>query len=150
MPARPAPRHALRDEYWDRMARISNTTGWLPPEEEKCDCPPGEPCVCGRRPVDPGPRNSTPPPAPETPKPDPGLEPDPDPAPAPAKGQRHTVASGETLWQLAEEHYGDGHYWKDIWEHNRKVIGSDPADLPAGMKLFLPKNLKDLVAGHAN
>ncbi|MEV6865899.1 LysM peptidoglycan-binding domain-containing protein [Streptosporangium subroseum] len=146
MPDRPAPRNALRDEYWDRMARISNTTGWLPPEEEKCDCPSGEPCVCGRRPVDPGPEKGASPPAHETPDP----IPDPTPAPAQPKGQSRTVASGETLWQIAEKHYGDGRYWKDIWERNRKVIGPDPTELPTGMKLFLPKDLKGLVAGHTN
>ncbi|GGL10612.1 hypothetical protein Sme01_16050 [Sphaerisporangium melleum] len=49
-----------RDEYWARMRRMSNTTGWIPPDEPaECVCPPDGPCQCGRRSPDPTPSDHT-------------------------------------------------------------------------------------------
>lgn len=46
-PPRPRP-----ESVWERVRRLSNPSGWEDLEEEKCICPPGEPCVCGLRPED--------------------------------------------------------------------------------------------------
>ncbi|MEU7453097.1 LysM peptidoglycan-binding domain-containing protein [Streptosporangium roseum] len=146
-------------QFWDRMRRLSNTTG-LPEEEaeEPCLCPPGEPCVCGRRPQVPGPRSGTPSPSP-SPTPSP-ASPSPSPSPSgdspsakpsqPEKAENslsadgHTVTTGpdSTLWEIAEEAYGDGRYWKDIWERNREKIGSDPGALPVDLELVVPDRPK--------
>ncbi|MER5318141.1 hypothetical protein [Streptosporangium roseum] len=149
-------------QFWDRMRRLSNTTGWPPPpeeEEEQCLCPPGGPCVCGRRPQVPGPRSGTPSPSP-SPSP---TSPSPSPSPSgaspsaqpsqpekPEKAENSLSADGRTvttgpdstLWEIAEEAYGDGRYWKDIWERNREKIGSDPGVLPADLELVVPDRPK--------
>ncbi|WP_143121134.1 hypothetical protein [Streptosporangium canum] len=148
-------------QFWDRMRRLSNTTG-LPPEEEEepCLCPPDKPCTCGRRPQMSGPRSGTTPQAPGsgTPSPSPspsGAPPSAQPSqPAepspPAKPESSPSPSGRTvttgpdssLWEIAEEAYGDGRYWKDIWERNREKIGSDPEALPIDLELVVPDRPK--------
>jgi nucleoid-associated protein YgaU len=43
-------------------------------------------------------------------------------APAVAKaepGKSHTVKSGETLWSIAEDAYGSGYNWTDIYKENK-------------------------------
>ncbi|MEU7986724.1 hypothetical protein AB0B56_17850 [Streptosporangium canum] len=146
-------------QFWDRMRRLSNTTG-LPPEEEPCLCPPGEPCTCGRGPRVPGPRSGTTPQTPGsgTPSPSPSpsgaspsaepsqpVEPSPpakpESSPSPS-GRTVTTGPNSTLWEIAEEAYGDGRYWKDIWERNREKIGSDPGALPIDLELVVPDRPK--------
>lgn len=47
------------------------------------------------------------------------------------------VAAGDTLWDLAEEHLGDGARWQEIYDLNRDVV--DDKDLIlAGQQLRLP------------
>ncbi|MFD8532828.1 hypothetical protein ACFV0L_36015 [Streptosporangium canum] len=149
-------------QFWDRMRRLSNTTG-LPPEEEEepCLCPPDKPCVCGRRPQMSGPRSGTTPQAPGSGTPSPSSSPSGDaPSPSgaspsaqpsqPAKPESSPSAGGRTvttgpdssLWEIAEEAYGDGRYWKDIWERNREKIGSDPGALPIDLELVVPDRPK--------
>ncbi|MER5422350.1 LysM peptidoglycan-binding domain-containing protein [Streptosporangium roseum] len=152
-----APSH-WESQFWDRMRRLSNTTG-LPPEEEPCLCPPGGPCVCGRRPQVPGPRSGTPSPSPSPASPSPSPSPSPSgasPSAQPsqpekpsqlenslsADGRTVTTRPDSTLWEIAEEAYGDGRYWKDIWERNREKIGSDPGALPADLELVVPDRPK--------
>lgn len=81
----------------------------------------------GRPPVPPGGPTGTPPPAvntpvPSTPKPSTSR---PAPPPAPAGGYllittpyRNTRRKGtqDTIWGLAEKAYGDGKYWRLIWD----------------------------------
>jgi hypothetical protein len=43
-----SPRPAARQAYWERMRRLNDGTGLLPPEEE-CRCPADGPCGCGLR-----------------------------------------------------------------------------------------------------
>jgi hypothetical protein len=43
-PAAGAPQES-GDQFWARMRRLTNSTGWIPPEE-KHPHPPGEPCRC--------------------------------------------------------------------------------------------------------
>lgn len=53
-------------------------------------------------------------------------------------GTEHTVASGETLSQIAERYLGNKGAWKRIYDANKGVIGSDPAKLKVGTKLVIP------------
>lgn len=39
----------------------------------------------------------------------------------------YTVKDGDTLWDIAEEAYGDGHKWVDIWEANEDMLTSKDA-----------------------
>jgi hypothetical protein len=41
--------------------------------------------------------------------------------PPPAEGLIHTVAEGDTLWDLAAKHLGSPWKWTEIWERNRYV-----------------------------
>jgi 5'-nucleotidase/UDP-sugar diphosphatase len=53
-------------------------------------------------------------------------------APAPAE---HTVAPGDTLWDLAEKYYGDGARWNVIVEANE---GLNADAIAVGQKLTMP------------
>ena len=50
----------------------------------------------------------------------------------------YTVRPGDSLYTIAGEHYNSPNFWRVIYEANRDVIGSNPADLEAGMALVLP------------
>lgn len=39
-----------------------------------------------------------------------------------AETPSHPVASGDTLWDLAERYYGDGNKWRTIYDANRSLI----------------------------
>lgn len=47
----------------------------------------------------------------------------------------HTVAEGETLWDIAEIYYDSGYNWVDVQEANEL---SDPADIETGQELTIP------------
>lgn len=47
----------------------------------------------------------------------------------------HTIKSGDTLWALAEQYYGDGSKWTKIQKANG---GIDPYSLTIGKKLIIP------------
>ena len=57
----------------------------------------------------------------------------------------HTVAKGDSLYEIAESHYGHGRHWKVIYDANRQIIGADSNKLRTGLKLRIPS--PDLVAG---
>ncbi|EDQ34438.1 5''-nucleotidase/2'',3''-cyclic phosphodiesterase [Hoeflea phototrophica DFL-43] len=58
------------------------------------------------------------------------------PAAEPAMaGKEHVIASGDTLWDLANTYYGDGTMWSKIAEANPSV---DAADLIIGATLIIP------------
>lgn len=46
--------------------------------------------------------------------------------PAPPTPKTYTVKSGDTLWAVAKRALGDGSRWKEIYNNNASVIGSDP------------------------
>ena len=50
----------------------------------------------------------------------------------------YTVKSGDSLSEIAQQFYGNATQWRRIHEANRSLIGSDPTDLRAGMKLTIP------------
>lgn len=62
------------------------------------------------------------------------------PAPAPVDPTRHVVIDGETLASIARRAYGDATRWKELFDANRQVIGSNPAQLVAGMVLHIPRD----------
>ncbi len=50
-------------------------------------------------------------------------------------GTSYTVARGDTLWSIAQKHYGDGKRWQDIASANGI---SDARKLAVGQKIVLP------------
>lgn len=52
----------------------------------------------------------------------------------------YVVQAGDTLYRIAARRLGDGKRWREIYEANRSTIGSDPAQLEAGMKLAMPRS----------
>ena len=57
----------------------------------------------------------------------------------------HTVARGETLWEIAVQYYGDGYAWSRIYEANRGVI-SDPDRIAPGLSLTIPSETAAVTA----
>ncbi|WP_435791707.1 LysM peptidoglycan-binding domain-containing protein [Elongatibacter sediminis] len=49
----------------------------------------------------------------------------------------YTVQSGDTLWRIAETHYGDGNQYGKIFEANRDVL-DDPDRILPGQVLTIP------------
>lgn len=50
----------------------------------------------------------------------------------------YVVREGDTLSRIARVHYSDPNLWDVIYRANKAAIGSDPAGIKAGMKLFIP------------
>ncbi len=55
----------------------------------------------------------------------------------------YTVASGDTLWKISQNHFGKGNRYNEIFEANRDVL-KNPDVIRVGQQLKLP--LKDVVA----
>jgi len=55
-----------------------------------------------------------------------------------AEATFHTVESGDTLWAIAEKHYGNGSKYTAIFEANTPML-SDPDKIYPGQKLRIPK-----------
>lgn len=85
---------------------------------------------------------------------EPVEEPEPEPEPAePAEPEvedivpsersmiaTHTVRRGDTLWDLAEEYWGNRHLWPDLYIHNENGV-DDPDELTVGSTLEIPETL---------
>ncbi|MDE7286739.1 MAG: LysM peptidoglycan-binding domain-containing protein [Lachnospiraceae bacterium] len=54
--------------------------------------------------------------------------------------ETYTVKSGDTLWKIAEDYWGNGTYYQRIWSDNEDVV-SIPEHLMPGMELKLEKTL---------
>ena len=50
----------------------------------------------------------------------------------------HAVRPGESLWSIAEDHFGDGARYKELVELNRDLLGAQPSFLEPGWVLKLP------------
>jgi len=61
----------------------------------------------------------------------------PEAPPDPNKGPRHEVREGETLWDIAESHLGDGSLWPRIWAMNKGRV-PNPSVLHTGVSLVMP------------
>ena len=51
--------------------------------------------------------------------------------------QWYEVQSGDTLWKIAKEHYGDGNLYTEIFKANQDVL-TDPDKIKVGQKLRIP------------
>jgi len=49
----------------------------------------------------------------------------------------YTVAPGDSLWKIAQKHFGTGTRWGEIFEMNREVIGANPSLLRIGQVLTI-------------
>ncbi|MDQ4122769.1 MAG: LysM peptidoglycan-binding domain-containing protein [Acidobacteriota bacterium] len=53
--------------------------------------------------------------------------------------QTYTVQSGDSLWKIAKNHYGDGARYMEIFYANRDKI-RDPDMIQVGQELVIPQN----------
>lgn len=51
-----------------------------------------------------------------------------------------TVQEGDSLWELADAVYGDGHFWTQIYEENKECIGADANLILPGTDLEITVN----------
>lgn len=85
-----------------------------------------------------------PPPAPEAPvvaAPEPEVSSAPSPEPAteapPTAAKTYTVQPGDSLWKIAEAHYGNGSKYMKIFEANQPLL-EDPDKIFPGQELVIP------------
>jgi nucleoid-associated protein YgaU len=81
----------------------------------------------------------------------PAPEPRPKPEPQPQQSQpekpaaqpvggdatTYTVQSGDTLWKIAKQHYGEGSKYMEIFEANKDLL-KDPDHIYPGQELVIP------------
>lgn len=60
-----------------------------------------------------------------------------DPAADQSAAQTYTVQSGDSLWKIAKNHYGDGAQYMQIYYANRDKI-QDPDKINVGWELTIP------------
>lgn len=53
-------------------------------------------------------------------------------------GGSYTVVSGDCLWKIAKQFYGDGSKWGTIYEANKSVIGGNPNLIYPGQVFTIP------------
>lgn len=75
-------------------------------------------------------------PTPE-PEPEPTPEPEPEPTPEPQPEGTYVVVSGDSLWKIAKNQYGDGSKWSIIYEANRGTIKNANQIWP-GQTIIIP------------
>ena len=59
--------------------------------------------------------------------------------PAPTEPETYTVQSGDTLWKISEQVYGDGASYMKIFEANTVLLES-PDQIFPGQELIIPQN----------
>jgi nucleoid-associated protein YgaU len=52
--------------------------------------------------------------------------------------ETYVTNAGDSLTSIADEVYGDGTRWSEIYEANRKAIGDDPNLIQVGVTLTIP------------
>jgi len=52
---------------------------------------------------------------------------------------KYTVQPGDSLWQIAKDHYGYGSYSDILYRQNRSLIGNDPNMVLPGLRLYMPE-----------
>jgi nucleoid DNA-binding protein len=52
-------------------------------------------------------------------------------------GRRHSVAAGDTLWDLSDRNYVNPYYWPHIWNHNQSLANPDRIEID--QVLWLPR-----------
>ena len=61
------------------------------------------------------------------------------PAAVPTKNNTEYISqSGDSLWSISQSVYGDGRYFRALYEYNRATVGSSET-IPVGMRFELPK-----------
>lgn len=55
-----------------------------------------------------------------------------------AKSTGYTVKKGDSLWAIAQKHFGDGSRWKEIYASNKGTVGGNPNLILPGQNLKLP------------
>jgi nucleoid-associated protein YgaU len=56
----------------------------------------------------------------------------------PWQGDVYTVVSGDSLSRISDRMLGDTARWREIYNLNKKVVGSNPNKIDINMKLLLP------------
>ncbi len=113
--------------FLDRL-RNAFTGTKQPPLESKSEGP-----AAGSRPSAPETR-AEPAPAPEPQRP---AAPEPADEAASDRGKTYTVQPGDTLWKIAETHYGSGAKYTEIFDANRDLL-DDPNKIYPGQELKIP------------
>jgi nucleoid-associated protein YgaU len=75
---------------------------------------------------------------PAAPEPEVSSAPDPEPATDDRGQKTYTVQPGDTLWKIAEAHYGEGSKYTRIFEANRPML-EDPDKIFPGQELVIPR-----------
>jgi nucleoid-associated protein YgaU len=82
---------------------------------------------------------AAPPPAPPAQQaPQPSATPPAEAAASAGGARTYTVASGDTLWRIAERMYGNGSHYMKIFEANTGLL-KDPDHIFPGQKLVIPE-----------
>lgn len=55
------------------------------------------------------------------------------------EGEKYTIVKGDNLWKIAVAAYGDGYKWTEIYNANKKLIGSNPGIIYSGNELIVPR-----------
>lgn len=58
--------------------------------------------------------------------------------PSPVESRFYQIQSGDTLWKIAKEFYGDGNQYQALFEQNREVI-KDPDKIYPGQMIRIPE-----------
>ncbi len=56
----------------------------------------------------------------------------------PKKEETYTIASGDSLWKIAQKIYGKGADYTRLYEANKDVVGSNPNLIRPGQVLTIP------------
>lgn len=75
------------------------------------------------------------PPPVQTPAPQPVGTPETPPPPPP---NTYTVVPGDSLWKIAQQFYGNGALWPQIYGANHDAVGPNPNLIHPGLQLTIP------------